>query len=44
MLEGISFAMILSKMVGPPVSAVAAAVLAAASSFVDEAIWRANLV
>lgn len=31
-------------MVGPPVSAIAAAVLAAASSLVDEAMWRANLV
>jgi hypothetical protein len=30
-------------MVGPPVSAVAAAALAAASSFVDEAMWRTNL-
>ena len=30
-------------MVGPPVSVVAAAALAAASSFVDEAIWRTNL-
>lgn len=43
MFEGICFAMILSKMVGPPVSAVSAAALAADSSFVDEAMWRTDL-